>query len=164
MNIFNGNFLRSFDESPSNFSPFSFPKKSLFGKSKTAERECLILQLKELSGKGLSNEDVESALKQGVKIPESIEELRFSVFNTVSASAFFFSSSSILTRRLKLIHSHIASHYPLYEVSQLDDNLFTAKFLFAIDTSASLWGATRVGRGVKWGSQLGKFFYLLGTS
>jgi hypothetical protein len=34
MNLFNGNFLRSFDESPSNFSPFSFPKKSLFGPSK----------------------------------------------------------------------------------------------------------------------------------
>ena len=29
MNIYNGNFLRAFDESPSNFSPFSFPKKSL---------------------------------------------------------------------------------------------------------------------------------------
>ena len=32
MNLYNGNFLRAFDESPSNFSPFSFPKKSLFGK------------------------------------------------------------------------------------------------------------------------------------
>ena len=139
MNIFNGNFLRSFDESPSNFSPFSFPKKSLFGKGKTAEKECLILQLKELSGKGLTNEDVEAALKQGVRIPESIEELRFSIFNTVSVAAFFFSPTSILTRKLKTIHDHIASHYPLYEVSQFDDNLFTAKFLFAINTRIQLW-------------------------
>ena len=44
-------------------------------------------------------------------------------------------------------------------------NIFTghSDFINAM-SSASLWGATHMGRGVKWGSQLGKKIYLLGTS
>ena len=137
MNIYNGNFLRAFDESPSNFSPFSFPKKSLFGKN--PETECLILQLKELAGRGLSNDDVESALKQGVKVPKSIEEMRFSIFNTTAAASFFFSKWSLLSTKLLEVHNHLVRHYPIYEASLAKDHLFTAKFLFAIDTRIQIW-------------------------
>jgi hypothetical protein len=137
MNIYNGNFLRSFDESPSNFSPFSFPKKSLFGKN--PDTECLILQLKELAGKGLSNDDVESALKQGVKVPKSIEEMRFSIFNTTAAASFFFSKWSLLSSKLLEVHNHLVRHYTIYEASLAEDQLFTAKFLFAIDTRIQIW-------------------------
>ena len=137
MNLFNGNFLRAFDESPSNFSPFSFPKKSLFGKN--PETECLILQLKELAGKGLSNDDVESALKQGVKVPKSIEEMRFSIFNTTAVASFFFSKWSLLSSKLLEVHNHLVRHYPIYEASLVEDHLFTAKFLFAIDTRIQIW-------------------------
>ena len=137
MNIFNGNFLRAFDESPSNFSPFSFPKKSLFGKN--PETECLILQLKELAGKGLSNDDVESALKQGIKVPKTIEEMRFSIFNTTAVASFFFSKWSLLSSKLLEVHNHLVRHYPIYEASLAEDYLFTAKFLFAIDTRIQIW-------------------------
>ena len=137
MNIYNGNFLRAFDESPSNFSPFSFPKKSLFGKN--PETECLILQLKELAGRGLSNDDVESALKQGVKVPKTIEEMRFSIFNTTAAASFFFSKWSLLSSKLLEVHNHLVRHYPIYEASLAEDQLFTAKFLFAIDTRIQIW-------------------------
>ena len=137
MNLFNGNFLHSFDESLSNFSPFSFPKKSLFGRN--PETECLILQPKELTGRGLSNDDVELALKQGEKVPKSIEEMRFSIFNMTAVASFFFSKWSLLSSKLLEVHNQLVCHYPIYKASLVKDHLFTAKFLFAIDTRIQLW-------------------------
>ena len=141
VNLFNGNFLRSFDESPSNFSPFSFPKRNIMGSDGrySSDREDLFLQLKENTGKGLSNEDVNSLLKQSVKIPTTIEALRFNIVNLTAASKFFFSTYSILPQELDRIHDHIVQNYTIYEALQYNDKRFTAKFLFAIDTRIQLW-------------------------
>ena len=95
--------------------------------------------MKELAGKGLSNDDVESALKQGVKVPKSIEEMRFSIFNTTATASFFFSKWSLLSSKLLDVHNHLVRHYPIYEASLAEDSLFTAKFLFAIDTRIQIW-------------------------
>ena len=141
VNLYNGNFLRSFDESPSNFSPFSFPKRQIIGTDGrySSDRDDLFLQLKEKTGKGLSNEDVSSLLKQSVKIPTTIESLRFNIANTVAAAKFFFSIYSILPMELTRIHDHIIKNYTVYEALQYNDKRFTAKFLFAIDTRIQLW-------------------------
>ena len=138
VNLFSGNFLRNFDESPSNFSPFSFPKKSLLS-SRNAENNSLYLVLKEVSGKGLSDHDVSAVMKQGVKVPKSIEELRFNIHNTVSAAKFFFSDYSMLPNNLSIAHNHIIKNYSIYESLALEDVEFIAKFLFAIDSRIQSW-------------------------
>ena len=119
------------------FHHFHFQKSHFL--EKNPDTECLILQLKELTGRGLSNDDVESALKQGVKVPKSIEEMRFSIFNTTAAASFFFSKWSLLSSKLLEVHNHLVRHYPIYEASLAEDQLFTAKFLFAIDTRIQIW-------------------------
>ncbi len=137
MNIFNGNFLCAYEETPSNFSPFLFPKRPLF--IGNPEKECLILQLKETAGKGLSNEDVESALKQGVKLPNSYESLRVTVHNLVGASKYFFSKWSKLPEELTKVHNDIVRSPQIYEALIAQDKFFASKFLFAIDTDIQLW-------------------------
>ena len=141
VNLYNGNFLRSFDESPSNFSPFSFPKRQIVGSDGrySSDREDLFLQLKENTGKGLSNDDVNSLLKQSVRIPTTIEALRFNIVNLTAAAKFFFSIYSMLPQELTRIHDHIVQNYTIYEALQYNDKRFTAKFLFAIDTRIQLW-------------------------
>ena len=72
-------------------------------------------------------------------MPKSIEEMRFSIFNTTAAASFFFSKWSLLSRKLLDVHNHLVRHYPIYEASLVEDHLFTAKFLFAIDTRIQIW-------------------------
>ena len=86
--IFNGGFTWSHDDSPRNFSVFSFPEKRIF--SKNAMTNCIVLQLKEIAGRGLSNNNVKEALKQGIEILQSIELMKYSFLNTLSASKFLF--------------------------------------------------------------------------
>jgi len=137
MNLFHGIFLRTYDETPSNFSPFSFPKQRLFGGN--PESDCLVLLLKESSSKGISNEDIESVLKQGVIVPKTAESLRVSVHNFWGASCFFFSSDSLLPKSIQMINDDIVMNTMIYESLIDQDNEFTAKFLFAIDTNVQLW-------------------------
>ena len=135
--IFNGGFTRSYDDSPSNFSTFSFPEKKIFAKH--AITDCIILQLKEISGKGLSSDDVEAALKQGIEIPTSIDAMRYSIFNIAAASKFFFGDYSLLSQALIKAHNHIVHNRTTYLSLHSQDKLFIAKFLFAIDTRVNLW-------------------------
>ena len=51
--------------------------------------DCMVLQLKETSGKGLSNDDIKEALKQGIEIPLSVESIKYSFLNAIAASKFF---------------------------------------------------------------------------
>ena len=135
--IFNGGFTRSYDDSPSNFSTFSFPEKKIFAKH--AITDCIILQLKEISGKGLFNDNVEAALKQGIEIPTSIDAMRYSIFNVAAASKFFFGDYSLLSQALIKAHNHIVHNRTTYLSLHSQDNMFIAKFLFAIDTRMNLW-------------------------
>jgi hypothetical protein len=135
--IYNGGFLWTHDDSPSNFSAFSFPEKQIFGKN--AMTDCIILQLKEISGKGLSTIDVEAALKQGIQIPTSIDSMRYSLLNLTSASKFFFSEDSLLSSRLTQVYNHIIRHRITYMSMAHQDKFFIAQFLFAVDTRINLW-------------------------
>jgi hypothetical protein len=135
--IFNGGFTRSYDDSPSNFSTFSFPEKKIF--SKHAITDCIILQLKETSGKGLTNDDVDAALKQGIEIPKSVDSMRYSIFNITAASKFFFGEFSLLSQALTKIHNHIVHNRTTYISIFAQDSMFIAKYLFAIDTRVNLW-------------------------
>lgn len=136
-NLYHGVFLRNFTETPSNFSPFSFPKQSLFGSN--PESDCLVLLLKESSSKGISNDDIEGILKQGVIVPRSAESLRVSIHNFWGAASFFFSSDSLLPLSIQKIHDDIVMNTTIYE-SLIDQNKeFTAQFLFSIDTNVQLW-------------------------
>jgi hypothetical protein len=135
--IYNGGFTRSYDDSPSNFSTFSFPEKKVFAKH--AITDCIILQLKEVSGKGLSNDDVEAALKQGIEIPSSVDSMRYSIFNIAAASKFFFGEYSALSQALIKVHNHIVHNRTTYLSILYQDSMFIAKFLFAIDTRVNLW-------------------------
>ena len=135
--IFNGGFTRSYDDSPSNFSTFSFPEKKFF--SKHAITDCIILQLKETSGKGLTSDDVEAALKQGIEIPTSVDSMRYSIFNITAASKFFFGEFSLLSQALTKIHNHIVHNRTTYISILSQDSMFIAKYLFAIDTRVNLW-------------------------
>lgn len=69
--IYNGGFTWALDDSPSIFSVFSFPEKRIFFRN--AMTDCIVLQLKEVAGKGLSNDDIKEALKQGIGIPKTVE-------------------------------------------------------------------------------------------
>ena len=97
VNLYNGSFCRDFIESPSNFSLFSFPKKSFLGGN--SEKESLLLQLKEMSGNGLSSDDIKQAMSQEITIPRQIDFMHYNIKNTKSAAGFFFSSHSLLARR-----------------------------------------------------------------
>ena len=135
--IFNGGFTWSHEDSPSNFSVFSFPEKRIFAKN--VMTDCIVLQLKELAGKGLSNDDVKEALKQGIEIPQSIESMKYSFLNTVSASKFFFGENSLLTRALIEVYNHIVKNRTIYKSIQHQDQFFISQFMFAIDTKINLW-------------------------
>ena len=130
-NIFNGQFIWEFPNSPSNFSVFSFPKRTIFTKNPTSD--CTILQMKELSGKGLSNDDVEAALKQGILVAETLEDLNFCIMHFIGASRYFFSPNSMLAKNLLEIHEHIDSHRADYESLLEEDDEFISKFLYIID-------------------------------
>ena len=101
--------------------------------------DCIILQLKEISGKGLSNTDVEAALKQGIEIPASVDSLRYSLLNLTSASKFFFSEDSLLSNRLTQVYNHMINHRITYMSMAHQDKFFIAQFLFALDTRINLW-------------------------
>ena len=105
INLFNGNFAREFVEAPSNFSPFSFPKLPFM--SGNADKESLSLQLRELSGEGLTSSDICGALAQDFTVPKQIDYMRHNVKNTIGASCIFFSNKSILSQRLAVVAEHI---------------------------------------------------------
>jgi hypothetical protein len=135
--IYNGGFQWSKDDTPSNFSVFSFPEPQVF--AKRAIQDCIILQLKEISGKGLSNEDIKDALKQGIAIPDSIESMKYSFFNMVAASKFFFGPNSCLSQKLITVFNHIVQNRYIYSSLAHQYPLFIAKFMFAVDTRVNLW-------------------------
>ena len=66
-NLCNGRFTREYLDTPQNFSPFSFPKRPFM--KRDHDKDSLSLQLKEMSGKGLSSEDINNALEQRVIVP-----------------------------------------------------------------------------------------------
>ena len=135
--LYNGVFRRSYEDTPSNFSSFSFPEKPVLGTAPNVE--CMILQIKELHGKGLSNADVETALKQGIQVPSSIESMKYSILNLTSAARFFFSDHSILVQELYKVFNHIVRNRNTYRSLFATDKNFIAMFLYAIDTRIQLW-------------------------
>ena len=135
--LYNGVFRRSYEDTPSNFSSFSFPERPVLGTAPNLE--CMILQIKELHGKGLSNDDVESALKQGIKVPTSIESLKYSILNLVSAARFFFSDHSFLVKELSKVFNHLVRNRDTYRSLYATDRNFIAMYLYAIDTRIQLW-------------------------
>ena len=135
--LYNGVFRRSYEDTPSNFSSFSFPERLVLGT--TPNVECMILQIKESHGKGLSNADVETALKQGIQVPTSIESLKYSILNLISASRFFFSDHSLLVKELSKVYNHLVRNRDTYRSLYATDKNFIAMFLYAIDTRMQLW-------------------------
>ena len=138
LSLYSGKFLRGYVDKPSNFSPFSFPKKS-FMETKNSSQEALRLQLKELSGEGLSNSDIQGALNQDICIPKQIDFMRYNIKNMIGASCFFFSEYSLLPRSLKIVFDHIEKNLAIYEALQFHNKYFAAEFLFSIDTRIQLW-------------------------
>ena len=135
--LFNGGFAWSHEDSPSNFSLFSFPERKIFARNATTD--CIILQLKETSGKDLSNEDVKEALKQGVEIPASIESIKYSFQNTIAAAKIFFGENSFLSISLSNVYNHIVKYRTIYRSILYQDKMFISQFMFAIDTRINLW-------------------------
>ena len=136
--LFNGCFTRTFPDSPSNFSIFSFPDKNVIAKNIASE--CMILQIKEISGKGLTNEDIEAALKQGLAIPADIESMKYSFFNSVAVSKFFLGSDSLLTEALVKVYNNIVNNRFTYKALFLQKpDTFIAMFMYAVDTRLHLW-------------------------
>ena len=137
INLYNGNFARSYEDSPSNFSPFSFPKKPF--SASNGEKESLMLQLKEMSGEGLSLSDINGALSQTLEVPKQVEYMKYNIKHFLAASRFFFSKRSILPRHLNIVLDHIESNFEVYESLQFYNKYFAAEFLFSIDTRTQLW-------------------------
>ena len=137
MSLYSGNFLRKFVEAPSNFSPFSFPKKSFLGGN--PEKESLFLQLKELSGEGLSNAEIRSTLNQELVVPPQVDFMKYNIENMLGACCFFFSHYSILPQRLAMVRDHIRNNLEVYEATQYHNKAFAAEFLFSLDTRIQIW-------------------------
>jgi hypothetical protein len=135
--LYNGCFNWEHKDSPSNFSMFSFPEKKIL--SRNAMSDCIVLQLKEIGGKGLSNEDVKEALKQEVEIPRTIDSMKYSIFNILAATKFFFSEHSLLMKALIVVHNHVVKNRSIYISIHHQNKLFIGQFLFALDTRINLW-------------------------
>jgi hypothetical protein len=116
---------------------FSFPEKKIL--SRNVKSDCIVLQLKEIGGKGLSNEDVKEALKQGVEIPRTIDSMKYSIFNILAATKFFFSEHSLLAKALIIVHNHVVKNRSIYISMHHQNKLFIGQFLFALDTRINLW-------------------------
>ena len=134
--LHNGSFLREFAEKPCNFSPFSFPKKAF---RENTEKDALYLQLKELSGYGLSKEDIEQALDQEFTVPAQVDFMKYNVENILGASCFFFSHFSLLSQQLATVRDHIRQYLNIYESSQYYNKYFSAEFLYSLDTRIQVW-------------------------
>lgn len=137
INLFNGNFSREYEEAPSNFSPFSFPKRPFM--SGSSDKESLSLQLKELLGDGLSKEDIKGALSQDLVIPRQVEYMKHNIKNTIGASCIFFSNKSILSQNLAAVAEHVERNLNIYEAAQYQNKYFCTEFLYALDTRIQLW-------------------------
>ena len=136
--LYNSNFSRDYAENPSNFSPFSFPKKPFAGR-RNLERESMAMQLRELSGEGSSKADIENALNQDITIPKQIDFMRHNIKNFIGVSCFFFSHHSILPNRIAAMDQHIEKNLEIYEALQFNNKYFSAEFLFSINNRVHLW-------------------------
>ena len=79
MALQNGQFTYKFEDSPSNFSIFNFPKPSL--DRSDAERECLKLTLKQLYGGGLSKDDIAGAINQKFNPTNQVDVMKAALRN-----------------------------------------------------------------------------------
>jgi len=135
--LFSGLFMWDRDDTPSNFSFFSFPKiQPLSG---NADKQAMVLHMKVSHGKGWSDTDAEEALKQGVKAPDTIESLGHQVNNTRGAAAFFFGIHSILVTKLEKVKVCIAKNTRRLESFQVRDKTFSSKIGYAIDCRIHRW-------------------------
>lgn len=65
--------------------------------------------------------------------------MKYSFFNFVAASKFFFGGSYILVSPLVKVCNHIVKNRTIYCSLQHQDNIFISQFMFAIDSKVSLW-------------------------
>ena len=103
------------------------------------DKDSLSLQLKEMSGKGLSSEDINNALEQRVIVPMQIDFMRYNVKNTMAASCIFFSNQSVLSRQLSAVYNHIDENLESYELLQYTNKAFATEFLYSMDIRIQIW-------------------------
>ena len=97
------------------------------------------MKLRELSGDGLSSSDINNTLKQPISFPCHINYMKYNVKNLMGASCFFFSNSSILSRRLAIVLDHIKANLPVYKALQHSNNKFATEFLYSLDMRIQVW-------------------------
>ena len=137
LSLYTGHFTRSYSALPQNFSPFSFPKRSF--KDDENEKETLKLSLREISGEGLNDSDIEGAVEQDIVVPHQIELMRYNIKNLIGAACFFFGHNSLLPQRLDQISQHVKRNMWIYESLQYSNRYFATQFLFAIDNKVNVW-------------------------
>ncbi len=135
-----GNFLRSFDEDPCNFTVFNTPRLKMGSKSGIAqsEHEDLLFQQKMTYGR-ISNEDLKNKLKQSIVVPESIDDMKYAIHNFKGLCVFFFGEEAMVIHELNKLLTHINSNHFIYETLAHEDDTFIAKALFSIDHNIQSW-------------------------
>ena len=109
------------------FPPFCSQKKS-FLSGKNEDKESMALELKELSGKGLTSADIQAVLNQEIMILKEIVFMRYNIKNTIGAACFFFFHHPLLPNRLAKVDQRIEKNLEIHEA------YFAVEFLFLIDT------------------------------
>ena len=137
MALQNGQFTYKFEDSPSNFSIFNFPRPSL--DRSDAERECLKLTLKQLDGGGLSKDDIASAINQKFNPTNQVDVMKAALCNFKGVSEIFFGSESNLPPCIQNVIDNIDDNFMSYQSLQAGRQTFCTEFMYAIDLEVQEW-------------------------
>jgi hypothetical protein len=135
-NLYRGNFLRNNPDSPSNFSFFSFRKKSIHS---NPIKDAIEFQMKETSKEGITSEDISNAMHQSSNKIDGIDYMIHNIKNTAAASIFFFGEDSVLSLQLNCLVNHVQQNADEYEMRQSEDSSFATRFLWACDSRVQAW-------------------------
>ena len=99
----------------------------------------MMLQLKVSHGQGWSEKDFKDAAKQGIQVPNSVNDIVYQIANNIEIFLFFFGDNSVLTSNLLRLHRSIRMHIITFRAVQLRLPSFAAKFSYAINTQTFRW-------------------------
>ena len=99
----------------------------------------MLLHLKYQKGGSWSDKDLEKAVQHAITILATIDSMLHSLHNLAAISSLFCGSEYLLMAGLTTWRSEISRNVVSYESQTIQDTIFIALILTAIDTCINCW-------------------------
>ena len=136
--LYGGAFMWGNPGSPSNFTPFALRKLEI-AKLGSQKSRYLVLHIINTQCQGKTVDEAKKSAKQMIDAPMNILDLQNKITGFRGLAHNFFGKESELTERLEKLEELLDDHILAFETRQAGDELFAAKFLFAVDTRSQIW-------------------------